>query len=65
MNVTCIGRKTVMEKFILELDRKEAVMLGALVLNQKLYKTSYGPLKGLCEKIDNICKEINKPRKNG
>lgn len=54
-----------MEKFILELDRKEAVMLGALVLNQKLYKTSYDPLKGLCEKIGNICKEVNKPRKNG
>ena len=53
-----------MEKFVLELDRKEAVMLGALVLNQKLYKTSYEPLKGLCNKIDSICKEVNKNRKN-
>ena len=52
-----------MEKYVLELDRKEAVMLGALVRNKKLYKTSYEPLKGLCEKIDNICKEINKTRK--
>lgn len=51
-----------MEKYILELDRKEAVMLGALVLNQKLYKTSYEPLKGLCHKIDTICKEVNKNR---
>ena len=53
-----------MEKYVLELDRKEVVMLGALVLNQKLYKTSYEPLKGLCHKIDSICKEVNKNRKN-
>ena len=53
-----------MEKYVLELDRKEAVMLGALVLGQKLYKTSYEPLKGLCNKIDNICKEVNQEREN-
>lgn len=53
-----------MEKYVLELDRKEAVMLGALVLGQKLYKTSYEPLKGLCNKIDNICKQVNKNGKN-
>lgn len=53
-----------MEKYILELDRKEAVMLGAIVLHQKLYKTSYEPLKGLCNKVDSICKDIQKTRKN-
>jgi hypothetical protein len=59
-----LGGKKIMEKYILELDRKEVVMLGALVLNQKLYKTSYESLKGLCNKIDRICKEVNKNRKN-
>ena len=49
-----------MEKYILELDRKEAVMIGAIILKQKLYTTSYEPLKGLCQKVDTICKEINK-----
>lgn len=49
-----------MEKYILELDRKEAVMLGAIILKQKLYTTSYEPLKGLCQKVDTICKEVNK-----
>ena len=49
-----------MEKYILELDRKEVVMLGAIILKQRLYTTSYEPLKGLCQKVDIICKEVNK-----
>ena len=43
-------------KYILELSRHELVMLGHLVLNQKLYNSSYEPLQNLCEKIDGLCK---------
>ena len=52
------------EKYILELDRKEVVMLGAIIVKDKLYTTSYEPLKELCDKIDGICKQVNKNRKN-
>lgn len=43
-------------KYILELSRHELVMLGHLVLSQKLYNSSYEPLQILCEKIDGLCK---------
>lgn len=51
------------EKYILELDRKEVIMLGSIVLSQKFYKSSYEPLKELCKKIDTICVEADKNRK--
>lgn len=47
------------DKYILELDRKQAIMLGSLVLKLSLYKTSYEPLIDLCRQIDTICGEIN------
>jgi hypothetical protein len=47
------------DKYILELDRKQAIMLGSMVLKQGLYKTSYEPLIDLCRQIDTICGEIN------
>lgn len=47
------------DKYILELDRKEALMLGKIILMQRLYRSSYDPLQDLCHKVDNICFEIN------
>lgn len=44
-------------KYILELSRHELVMLGHLILSQKLYNSSYEPLRNLCEKIDGLCKD--------
>ena len=51
-------------KYILELTRKEVVMLGQIVFTQQLYQTSYEPLRKLCNKIDNICVDILKEKKN-
>lgn len=51
------------EKYILELDRKEAVLLGSMILKYGFYKTSYEPLQTLCQKIDTICKDVNRDRK--
>ena len=46
------------ETYTLELNRHELVLLGHLVLSQKLYNTSYEPLKNLCDKIDYICQNF-------
>jgi len=51
-------------KYILELSRHELVMLGHLVLSQKLYNSSYEPLQNLCEKIDELCKNYYVTRDN-
>ena len=46
------------ETYTVELNRQELVLLGHLVLSQKLYNTSYEPLKNLCDKIDGICQNF-------
>lgn len=51
------------DKYTLELDRKEAVLLGSMILKYGFYKTSYVPLQTLCQKIDTICKDVNRNRK--
>ena len=46
------------ETYTVELNRQELVLLGHLVLSQKLYNTSYETLKNLCDKIDGICQNF-------
>lgn len=52
------------ENYVLELTRQETVLLGHIILSGKLYCTSYEPLSALCGKIDNLCKEVYKAKKN-